>query len=234
MKKNALFTVLTLLLIWSSNGMAQLPNNLRFGFNLNPTFSWLSPTVNKAKGSGVLGGIKILTVGEYYLSENYVFYSGIGLSFNQGGILEYKSGGKLLTGDFSDQVYYNLPDNSKVTSKLQYLEIPLGFRMRTKEFGHLRYTFTLPVFTLGIRMKARGNIEGPGIPSTKGENFSDATHIFNFSYGFGGGIEYSLTEDLSFIGGMRYQQGVADITDESTNDIKAVLGVIEIQLGILF
>ncbi len=213
---------------------AQLPNNIRFGFNLSPTVSWLSPSVNKAKSDGILLGVKLRTMVEYYLSENYVLYSGFGLAFNQGGALVYPTGGKILTGDFSDKVYYNLPDNSRVTYKLQYLEIPLGFRMRTKEIGSFRYTFQLPVFTLGLRMKARGNISGPDIPSTKGENFSDVSSFFNFSYGFGAGMEYSYTEDLSFMFGLKYQQGVVDITDEASNNIKVTMGAIELQTGILF
>ncbi len=234
MKGRIVFFLLILGIACSGPTRAQLPENVRFGFNLNPTFTWLSPSVNKAKGDGILVGAKLMTVAEYYLSENYVLYSGFGLSFNQGGALKYRTGGKILTGDFSDKIYYNLPDDSRVTYKLQYLEIPLGFRMRTKELGHFRYTFQLPVFTLGIRMKSRGNIEGPGIPSTSGENFSEVTRIFNFSYGFGAGIEYSVTEDLSLIFGLKYQQGVADITNESTNEIKATLGSVVLQAGVLF
>ena len=233
-----------LLLVFLFLGTIQLDaqlQNLRFGLDFSPTFSWLSTDNNKITRVGLNPGIKIRSIVEYQLMESYSVTSGIGLSINQGGGLTHDLGGALLTGALSDEQYKNLPDNVKLSYHLRYIEIPIGFRMRTREFGHSRYYFHLPIFTLGIRSKATGDIEGANLVATTKENFKEATNIFNVSYGFGLGVEYSLTSSTSFVAGLAYHQGIADITDDGgvtsdgkTEDSKATIGVLEVKLGLLF
>lgn len=47
----------------------------------------------KINFSGINLGFKLGMIGEYYFCENYVFISGIGFYFNNGGILLYDFGG---------------------------------------------------------------------------------------------------------------------------------------------
>ncbi len=228
--------ILSVLLITGLVQMAggQIPANVRFGFGMAPTFTWLSPNINAASTAGTNVGVQVKTIVEYYMGYNYVLFSGFGMAFRQGGALEYRDGGNILQGVLSDSAYYQLPANSKVNYRIRYIEIPLGFRMRTVEFGHLRYTFQLPVFTLGFKVGARGDIEAPGLPVSKGENLGKSTKFFQFAYGFGAGIEYSLTQDMSLLLNVRYHQGVPDVTREAIDDIKASMNRIEILAAILF
>ena len=86
--------------------------------------------------------------------------------FNAGGTLLYENEGKywpnsdIPTSILTDSMTFN-PD-TKFKYGIQYLEIPIGLKMRTREFGYIRYYFQ-PDLTLGFKSQARGTIEGVGV-----------------------------------------------------------------------
>ena len=53
-----------------------------------------------------------------------------------------------------------LPDGVNLKYHIQYLEIPFGLKLRTKEFGYLRYFAEIPIFSLGFKLQARGEYKG--------------------------------------------------------------------------
>ena len=59
-------------------------DDIRFGFQLSPSFSWMNTNVSKINPSGTNLGLKLGMTGEYYFRENYAFTSGIGFYFNNG------------------------------------------------------------------------------------------------------------------------------------------------------
>ncbi len=261
--------ILGIFMIFSlSNLHAQSLNNFRFGFQLSPTFSKIGTSDAKINSNGSsLGvlGIKIGMKGEYNITPegNYAITSGLGLAFSQGGKLLHDVGGNFWAGAELSESKFNsgekpLPDGVNLKYNLQYFEIPLGLKMRTGDFGYLRYFAEIPVFTLGILTQARGAIEGTGVATEK-ENIRGAVNLFNLSWGFGGGIEYSVSEKTALVAGIYYQQGFLDVTKDSgaykavrnagTDNIlgneddgydkrgensKATLGTIVLHLGVLF
>ena len=137
MKK--LITVLCLMSIFLTTYGQE---DLRFGFQMSPSFSWMSTDVNHINTSGTNLGLKLGLIGEYYFRENYAITSGIGFHFNAGGTLLYENEGfywrnsDIPTSVLSDSLSF--PAGTKFKSSIQYLEIPLGLKMRTREFGYIR------------------------------------------------------------------------------------------------
>lgn len=198
---------------------------LRFGFQLSPAFSWMTANTNRINSSGTNLGIKIGMVGEFYFAENYAFTSGVGFSFNHGGTLQHERAGCYwnnsdlgLSRSFYDStaMCYKLPEGVKLKYNIQYLEIPFGLKMSTRDFGYVSY-FLEPMLTLGIKTQATGTIEGRGIGNDAEKiNIKREVNAINLSYGLNAGIEYSISENTSLVGGLGIQIGFTDVTQDGS------------------
>lgn len=191
--------------------------SFRFGIQASPTITWMTSADKKINGNGSTVGFKLGVVGESYFAENYAFTFGIGFAFNQGGTLKHDIGGNLWPNSpLSSDVYKTgpaMPDGVNLKYGLQYVEIPLGLRLRSQEFGYLRYFAELPVFTIGFLTQAKGAITGTTMDTDK-EDISKDVNSFAFSWGLGGGIEYSLGTQTSLVAGIYYQNYITDVTED--------------------
>ncbi len=242
MKKTIQFFSL-LFLLSAFNLKAQ--TDFKFGFQASPSFSWMSSSDNKINSNGTNLGMKFGLVAEYYFAPNYGVVTGAGFAFNQGGTLLHDVGGDLWKeSDLSNTDFHDLPAGVKLKYNLQYIEIPMGFKMRTGEFGYLRYFAELPILTLGILTQARGNIEGTGRMAEKEDIKKDVTPI-NLAIGFGGGVEYTINENTSLVGGIYYHNGFIDMTsnkaekidadlNKKVDDSKGVVKNITLKIGVIF
>jgi len=244
MKKIVL--LITFFSLMTTIGFSQLDldfdKELRLGFQLSPSFSWMSTDDNLINGNGINLGLKLGMIGEYYFRENYAIVSGITLAFNQGGTLRHEIGGDLWpNSELSDLSLHTLPDGVNLKYHIQYLEIPFGIKLRTKEFGYLRYFAEIPIFSLGFKLQARGDVQGTTFDSER-ENITEDVNLFNLTWGFGGGVQYTLSESTALVGGIIYRQGFTDVTDNSgiktdgttREDSKGVIQSLTIRLGFLF
>lgn len=257
MNKLSLLTSFFMVLTFS--GMAQ-EGEFRIGFQMSPRFSWLSTNIGTVTSSGTNLGIHIGTMSEFYFSDNYAVTMGLGLTFNQGGTLKHKFGGNFLPESDLSESRFNegikpLADGVEIKYKLQYLEIPMSLKLRTREFGYTRFFIEAPMLSWGIRTQARGDINTVGIKTEK-ENIREDVSIFVFSWGLGGGLEYFFSEKNSLVGGIFYNRGFNDITTNkgttamtnpeqdpnnpdddyitSKEDSKAVQNMISVKIGIFF
>ena len=136
--------------------------DLRLGFQVSPTVSFMSTDDNKVNGNGANLGLKLALAGEVFFRENYAFTIGLGFSFNSGGTLRHDVGGPIWAdGDteLPGGVSSPFPPGTDVKYGIQYVEIPFGLKFRTNEIGYLRYYAEVPTFTLGFRSQARGDLE---------------------------------------------------------------------------
>ena len=215
--KKLMLAVLVVLCL-NSIALAQM-ENLRIGVQLSPSMSWISTDDDLINRTSSNIGISMGAVLEYIMSENISFTGGIGLAFNQGGTLQHEHGGNFfpdseLSDDKLNTGEKPLPNGVKLKYKLQYVEIPLGIKWKTEEKGHFRYFAEAPVFTVGMRTQARGDIEGGEVTSSN-ENISRDVSFFNFQIGFGLGLEYAISHNTSLVGGLYFNAGLSDITNDA-------------------
>lgn len=196
-------------------------NDVRFGLQVSPTFSWMGANSNRINSNGTNLGLKLGMLGEFYFRENYAFSTGIGFGFNQGGTLQHEWEGYYWEDSYRELTTDTLPLPSMTSLKysIQYLEIPIALKMRTREFGYIRY-FVEPGITLGIKTQSKGSITGRNL----GDEFEDINirkevNALNLAWGIGAGIEYSLSETTALVGGLGFQVGFADITRDGATEI---------------
>ena len=132
-------------------------DDIRFGFQLSPTFSGLNANVTTINGSGSNLGLKLGMIGEYYFRENYAITGGLGFAFNSGGTLLFDNPGDYWhETDLPPAIADTISGNTKFKYNIQYVEIPIGLKLRTNEFGYMRY-FLEPAITIGFNSQARGS-----------------------------------------------------------------------------
>lgn len=257
MKKIA---VLALFLAFISfNATAQ--GDLRFGIQASPSFSSLDSDDKFVNSNGTNLGMRLGVFGEYYFQENYAFTVGLGFAFGQGGTLEYKEPGIFWTQteDLTTSID-TIQRGANLKHRIQYVEIPVGLKLRTREFGHIR-GFAEPLLVLSFRSKALGDLSAAKTTTTPddiGRNALDETDLnikkevnpLGLSWGFGIGGEYSVSTATAIIAGIYYQRMFTDVTDDNgaifrddkdrgvdgveRNDIKAIGNSVTIKIGVRF
>lgn len=237
------------LLILCTSVIAQDANDFRFGIQISPTISWMNTDDNRITNQGTALGLKLATQAEYVFAEKYSIATGIGFHFNSGGSMLSEFGGQFFTESIVPGQPFNDPDNLTgeqvlFNYSIQYVEIPLALKLRTREFGTLTYFLEAPIFTFGIRGKTSGGLSGGGI-AEKIEDLSIKREVnpFAFSWGFGGGIEHSILDGTRVFAGLTFQRMFLDATRDSgyvytgriaTDDPTATINSLTLRLGILF
>ena len=222
-----LVAVLALLLCFWFAGHAQ---ELRFGFQASPTFTWLDSDDKFINSSGSNLGLKLGIRGEYFFAEKYAFFAGLGFGFNQGGTLLHDVGGIFWPdSDLSDEDLRDLSraEDVKLKYSIRYVEVPFGLKLVTNEIlRDFRFFFEVPI-TLGVRGPARGDILGSGslMKNSEDEDIRKDVNIFNASWGLGMGAEYNIRGsskgDTNLLLGIFYSQGFLDVTSDK-NAVKKI------------
>jgi hypothetical protein len=228
-------------------------SRFKFGIQASPTISWLKTDNQKIRSNGFNTGLKLGATADYYFLENYALSTGIGFGFNHGGKLSHEIGGNFLANSTLSDSRYNsatgkpLPDQVKIRYHIQYVEIPLALKMRTQQFGYMRYFAQAPIINLGWRTQTRGDIYAEKIDLKK-ENTKPDVNPLAISWGFGGGAEYDVSPSTSIVGGLYFQKGFFDTTRNKGNysiedsapqtqikeDSKAILSAITLRIGVIF
>ncbi len=196
--------------------------DMRFGFQVSPTLSWMDTNDNTINNNGMIAGIRMGLVGEFYFRPNYAFTTGIGYAFSQGGRLLHD-----LPGDFWNKTpaltgIDSLAAGTELRFRMRYIEIPLGLRMQSREFGYVRY-FLEPHLMISIRNKATGQLQAP---ATFYENLDikQETAGLLLSWGIGGGLEYSITQSNALSSGIYFQRLINDMTRDTGTIYHSELG----------
>lgn len=214
-----------LLLIWISDVVRGQVGETQFGFQLSPTFSNLKTTDNLINGNGVRLGFKVGGLANYYVADWLVVDAGFGFGFSQGGKLLHKIGGNLLPkSDLSDSQLNTgtkpLPDDVNISYSLHLLELEGGFKyLLPIGPGDFDLFLSFPVLSIGIVGQSTGGIQATGI-DISGENIGKDVNSFNFSWGYGAGIQRTTQGGQSLIFGLMLQRGIADLTRDDA--VKAV------------
>lgn len=220
--------------------------DFKVGFQVSPSWSWMKTDETFINPNGALLGLKLGAVGEYYFRDNYSFTTGLGFSFNSGGKLLFDYGGNIWTRTELDPGLDTLPAGTNFKYAIQYVEIPFGLKMKTREFGYVKYFAEIPILTFGFKSQSRGTIQATGIEETEKLNIKKEVNSIAVSWGVGAGLEYSISQNTALVGGIYYQQTFTDVTDDNgtlynttrgtviNNDSKGTIQSITLRLGVMF
>jgi Outer membrane protein beta-barrel domain len=199
-------------------------SNLRFTVFVDPEFAWMKSDLSSIDNDASKFGVNIGLNVDNFFAKNYAVMTGISID-NTGGNLKFENEKYLQTGSGTD----TLVAGSTVHYKLQYIEIPLGLKLKTNEIGYWTF-FTHLGLNGGINIKAVGEVDNYELEN---ENISDEIRLFNLGYYIGAGAEYSIGGNAAIVVGLTYNNGFVNITTDD-NDSKVTLGNIAIRVGVLF
>lgn len=239
MKKIVLFFVTV---VFATSMVAQ-DEGFQFGFHISPAISWLGNNAdnNAIEGDGSRLAFKIGADGEWYFRENYAVKFGLTMAFSEGGSLKFNNipvEGAALFADSQPDV--RVPAGSTANFNYQYIELPIGLKLRTNELNeNMRYFADIPILTFGLNVGSRGSIDG--INDGNDFRINDDTYLLQMSWGMGLGAEYSLNDGTgtAITAGFYFQSGFIDTYNGKTgldaiDDTKTTTRMVELRLGVLF
>lgn len=192
--------------------------DLRFGINLDPQLSWGTTTNDTVDPKGPNGGFNFGFFVDYFFADNYAFTTGASIN-NVNAKIKYIDDIKFRsTGTEHSRVDF--------TYKLQYVNVPLGLKFLSNQIGYMRIYANVGVVPQ-IRVSAKTKFDTE-------TDIQDDIRLFNGSYYFAGGIEYSLGGSTALKGGLVYKNGMVDITDHEYPDDNLKLMNFALRLGIVF
>lgn len=217
-----------LFLVLSITGRAQ--QKISIGLHFDPVISWFGTDIKEVKNDGARPGINFGLSFNKSFSQNYAFSTGINL---------VNASGRLICSDTTLLEPFNLADNQitvppgdAVLYKIQYVEIPLGLKLKTNEIGYLSF-----FSDVGIDPKVivGGKMEIPAL-DIEGEKASAELKLFNLSYHITAGIEYGLGGNTAAVLGLGFQNNFLDITKDNGDqpEDRVTNRLISIRLGINF
>ncbi len=211
------------------------------GLHLGTNLCWLSVDNKKASPDGVKLGFNFGAFVDFNLTDNFVFSTGAGLLIN-GGSVKYDIPTKF-NWDDND---YAVSSPSKVTYKLQHIEVPFSIKGQTQEIGYITY-FARIGGNISYAYKVRADIEdavvlgavGPA-DDTSDLNIKENINPFNLGWHVGAGIDYSLGGSTAITAEVLFSQNFLSIAKENiTKDainkrINVKPNMITLKVGVKF
>ena len=188
---------------------------VRFGLQLNPQISWLSPNTKNYTSKGSKLGLTYGLSTELFLTKNYLFSTGFFIS-SLGGKVSYQ-------GVFKDANDINFQSAVEQTYRIKYIEIPLTLKLRTNEIGYITYYGQFGLKS-AIKFKSTSDYTYTDIKdSPKVEDVNTAGDIFfvNMYLTVGAGIEYNISGNTSLMLGLTYNNGFVNQLDKGSNLLNA-------------
>ncbi len=225
--KKVLFTSIALLLCASMGTVSAQSESVtstsssidskkfRFGIFVAPTMAWMRPTTDKTddglyaptnEGSKI--GFIYGLMAEYHFAENYAIVTGLQVNM---------AGGKINSKYLGNETS-NVVSNANFNYRLNYLEVPVGLKLRTDLISGFRFFGQLGLTTgFNIAKKATYNVDYYDELGTKlkseGENEKIkgtlAIAPVMFTMNIGGGVEYPLNNKLAAYVGLFFNNGFA-------------------------
>lgn len=198
--------------------------NLRFGISAQPTgtFFKVEPEkdsiITKIENKGLRVGFLYGLLAEFSIAENYA----VELNINH-----VLSGGKF-RADYESGKTLN-----RTKWNLQFVEVPVTIKMRTREFGYLSFYGKFG-FAPSFQIKSRGfpNIKFQTQNPDSKEDFEIEANFFSSSLIIGLGTEYSLGGSTALFGGFTFHNGFTQI--DRSRDYKVKDAFVAMELGVLF
>lgn len=196
---------------------------MRFNVEVDPQFAWFKSDDESVEPDGSVFHLHAGLNMDYFFAENYAFVLGVGIN-NLGGDLNYADTTEFIS---KGEVLQVDPDQT-VKLNLQYIDIPIGLKLKTEELGYATLFLQLG-FNPMINLNAKVSSDDA---SWDKEDVMESIKLFCLGYHAGIGVEYKLGGSTALIGGLRWSSGLTDVTDNDRANVS--LNTITIHLGVLF
>jgi hypothetical protein len=198
-------------------------SRVKFNVEVDPQSAWFRSDEASVEPDGVIFQVHAGLNMDFYFAENYAFVLGFGIN-NLGGKLlyadstEFSSKGETLLVEPMQSVKLNL----------QYIDIPVGLKLKTEELGYATYFLQLG-FNPMINLNAKASSEDASFDKV---DVKESIITFYLGYHVGIGVEYKLGGSTALIGGLRWSSGFTDVTDNDRANL--TLNALSLHLGVLF
>lgn len=198
-------------------------SRMKFSVHVDPQFGWFGSDEENVVPDGSIFHMQTGLQMDMFFDKNYAFTLGFGIN-NMGGNLRYADSTEFITK--GDTIFATA--GQTVKHNLQYLDIPLGLKLKTEELGYVTFFLQLgfnPMININAFATTTDDVFNK-------ENIRESTNLFNLGYHAGIGIEYRLGGGTAAIGGIRWSSGLTDVTANDKANI--TMNAVSINLGILF
>jgi len=192
--------------------------DMKFGLTASPHMNWFRAEKEQID-SKVRVGFKYGAIGEFYFAENYAFTVGVNHVLT-GGRFETNENVYIMfeQGELTNDEIDTVPAFNDYKLDLQYIEVPLTLKLKTNEIGYLTYYGQIGI-TPGVKLKGRvdasSNNQNDDLQNT---NVLKDINFVNLALTVGGGIEYSLTKDVSLLAGIYFNNGFINVIPKDGGD----------------
>jgi hypothetical protein len=183
----------------------QKERNIHIALIATPGIYWLSSTA-PASNHGAKFGFGYGANIEFGLTETIYFITG--LEVNAAGA-NYKSTDSVASMK-SGRVFNTYTGNENI----QYLKIPLFFKMKTKEIGMLKYFGQIGLgsgIAISNRMSWTNSATGTALASSGTNEKTADLNLIRESLLIGAGMEYNLSGSTSLVGSIMFDNGFTPV-----------------------
>ena len=216
----------------------------RFGLKGSSNFGWVGGTSKNIVNDGTTVAFGYGIMGDYYFKSNYGISAEIMLS-------NIKSKFKVTEPLAFNSAMSDTVNDLRYEYNIQYLDIPLTMKIRTKEIGDMTYFGQFGV-SMGFALNAKTSIVSTGLPKfisdqepteyrvndAEGDaftvnNFDDKVFLFRLPLIIGGGVEYKMAGSTSLQIGVRIANAFTDMFVKDKTAI-AKNNYVALSVGVLF
>ena len=216
----------------------------RFGLKGSTNFGWVGGTSKNIVNDGTTVAFGYGIMGDYYFKPNYGISAEIMLS-------NIKSKFTVTEPLAFNSVMSDTVNDLRYEYNIQYLDIPLTMKIRTKEIGDMTYFGQFGV-SMGFALNAKTSIVSTGLPKSISDqepteyrvngaegdaftvnNFDDKVFLFRLPLIIGGGVEYKMAGSTSLQIGVRIANAFTDMFVKDKTAI-AKNNYVALSVGVLF
>jgi len=200
--------ILSFALALSLSMAAFAQKSFQLGLQLSPNISWINPDSDGLESEGSKIGFSYGLIGDFNISDNYAFSTGITL---------LSAGGKISYPDRQEiSGIGNQAGRTTADVRLKYIQIPLTLKLKTNEIGYMKYYGQFG-FGAAFNYDATADKEFKYLSTTTSEDEADygsEINLFRASLIVGLGAEYNLSGNTSLIFGLSFDNGFLNILNK--------------------
>ena len=230
-----LIAIIVILLIVALGDIKAQYKPFIFGFEISPNIGWMKPDHADYENNGARMGFSWGFISEFFLMENYAIVTGFDVAYANSR-LSYP------------HTYFNETDSIDIKGTLErsyhlkYIEIPLVLKMKTREFGKVRFFGKVGLgtsFIIGAKADEKFTADGNEGYEKEKLDIKDQVRSNRESLILGVGMEYIIEGSTAIFVGINFDNGFTDVLkDQNTTNPEithqAINNFIELSVGVVF